>query len=232
MKMEQNAKPVNYQKMMDSVLEKISAGKSRPRLLLHACCGPCSTYVIEYLSKYFDITVYFYNPNIHPRMEYDKRLESMKKFVTEFPEAVKNQVRFVEEIYDAEDYFSATKVLEETDLQSEGERGERCRRCYEFRMKKSWDYAEKNGFDYFTTTISISPCKDAKKINEIGLALKSDKGVKYLVADFKKRNGFLRSLQLSKEYGLYRQTYCGCVYSMQNQRTCEKSEEHQCVFAL
>ncbi|MBQ2080574.1 MAG: epoxyqueuosine reductase QueH [Treponema sp.] len=208
---------VNYQRQLDAILEEIKSSGKKPRLLLHACCGPCSTYVIEYLVQYFDITVYFYNPNIHPKEEYEKRLSTIRRFVSEFPPAVQNKMKFVEESYDVQDYFSATGVLDEPELQTEGERGERCRRCYEFRMKKSWEYAENNGFDYFTTTISISPCKDAKKINEIGLALKSDKGVKYLVADFKKRNGYLRSLQLCKEYGLYRQNYCGCVYSMQSQ---------------
>ena len=223
---------VNYQKQLDAILERICGEGKKPALLLHACCGPCSTYVIEYLAQYFDITVYFYNPNIHPASEYQKRLESIKRFVQTFPSAVQNKIKFIEEYYEPEDYFAATKVREEPELQTEPERGERCRRCYEFRMKKSWEYAEKNGIDYFTTTISISPCKDAKKINDIGLALKSETKLQYLVGDFKKKNGFLRSLQLSKEYDLYRQTYCGCVYSKQNMQNCSKSSEHQCVFAL
>ena len=218
---------VNYQKQLDALLKEITESGKRPSLLLHACCGPCSTYVIEYLTEFFDITVYFYNPNIHPAEEYDKRLESIKRFVSEFPPAARDKIRFVEETYDAKEFFDATNVLAEKELQEEGERGERCRRCYEFRMKKSWDYAERNGFDYFTTTISISPCKDAKKINEIGFALKSDTKLRYLPGDFKKRNGFLRSLQLSKEYNLYRQTYCGCVYS---QRIAESSG-HRCAFS-
>ena len=204
---------VNYQKKLDSILEEIKERGSRPKLLLHACCGPCSTYVIEYLTSFFDITVYFYNPNIHPKEEYIKRLETIRKFIQEFPPAVQNKIQFVEEHYDPEEFFTATGVREQPELQTEPECGERCRRCYEFRMKKSWEYAEKNGFDYFTTTISISPCKDAKKINDIGLSLKTGTQLQYLVADFKKKNGYLRSIQLCKEYKLYRQTFCGCVYS-------------------
>ena len=223
---------VNYQKQLDSILTEIKELGSKPRLLLHACCGPCSTYVIEYLTEFFDITIYFYNPNIHPKEEYIKRLETIKKFIQEFPLAVQNKIQFVEEHYDPEEYFAATGVREQVELQTEPERGERCRRCYEFRMKKSWEYAEQNGFEYFTTTISISPCKDAKKINEIGLALKSEKGLKYLVADFKKKNGFKRSLELCREFKLYRQNYCGCIYSKNNTPDCEGKSSHQCVFAL
>ena len=223
---------VNYQRQLDSILAEIKERGSKPKLLLHACCGPCSTYVIEYLTDFFDITIYFYNPNIHPAEEYQKRLETIKKFINEFPPAVQNKIQFVEEHYDPEEYFIATGVREQVELQTEPERGERCRRCYEFRMKKSWEYAEQNGFEYFTTTISISPCKDAKKINEIGLALKSEKGLKYLVADFKKKNGFKRSLELCREFKLYRQNYCGCIFSKQNAPDCEGKSSHQCVFAL
>ncbi len=223
---------VNYQKQLDSILSEIKERGSKPKLLLHACCGPCSTYVIEYLTEFFDITVYFYNPNIHPREEYQKRLETIQKFISEFPPAVQNRIQFVEEHYDPEEYFAATGVREQPELQSEPERGIRCARCYEFRMKKSWEYAEQNGFDFFTTTISISPCKDAKKINEIGLALKSETKLKYLVADFKKKNGFKRSLELCREFKLYRQNYCGCIYSKNNTPDCEGKSSHQCVFAL
>ena len=216
---------VNYQKQLDVILDKIKEEGKKPSLLLHACCGPCSTYVIEYLADYFELTIYFYNPNIHPEDEYRKRLETIRRFVSEFPKAAENKAKFIEESYDPQDFFKATNVLNERELQTEGERGERCRRCYEFRMKKAWDFAEEKGFDYFTTTISISPCKDAKKINEIGFALKTLTKLQYLPGDFKKRNGYLRSLQLCKEYGLYRQNYCGCIYSKQNAEAMQQEKK-------
>lgn len=226
-------KELPYHKQLDQIILQIQNQMTedenfkKPRLLLHACCGPCSSYVLEYLSKYFDITIYYYNPNIHPSEEYHRRLDELKKFLTQFPEAVKNSVKLVEEAYNPEEYFSATKTLEQPELQSEPEKGERCRRCYEFRMRKAYEYANNHSFEWFTTTLSISPHKDSEKINKIGKNLQKEKEdkiknleiskvTKYLPADFKKRGGFLRSTQLSKEYGLWRQDYCGCVYSKQN----------------
>lgn len=196
----------------------------KPNLLLHACCGPCSSYVIEYLSKYFDITIYYYNPNIHPSEEYYRRLNELKKFLAKFPDAINNSVKFVEDSYNPEEYFQATRTKEEPELQTEPERGERCRRCYEFRMRRAYKYAVKNSFDWFTTTLSISPYKDAEKINTIGKFLQNEEfekeknleTTKFLPSDFKKHGGFLRSTQLSAEYGLWRQDYCGCIYSKQN----------------
>ncbi|MBB5225112.1 recombinase [Treponema ruminis] len=235
---------MNYQKELEKILEQIEAIKNtvsykKPTLLLHACCGPCSSYVIEYLAKIFDITIYYYNPNIHPKEEYFRRLEELKKFLERFPEAIQNSVKLVVDEYNPEDYFEATNVRFEKELQTEPEKGERCRRCYQFRMKRAWDYACKEGFDWFTTTLSISPHKDSEKINVIGRELEKtidkeedltenskDKGqetndslnitphTKFLPSDFKKKGGFLRSTQLSEEYGLWRQDYCGCVYSM------------------
>lgn len=200
---------------------------AKPKLLLHACCGPCSSYVIEYLSKYFDITIYYYNPNIHPSEEYYRRLNELKKFLAKFPDAINNSVKLVEDSYNPEEYFKATRAKEEPELQAEPERGERCRRCYEFRMRRAYEYAVKNSFDWFTTTLSISPYKDAEKINTIGKSLqdevfekdthaKTPGATKFLPSDFKKHGGFLRSTQLSAEYGLWRQDYCGCIYSKQN----------------
>lgn len=235
---------MNYQKELEKILEQIEVKKTtvsykKPTLLLHACCGPCSSYVIEYLAKIFDITIYYYNPNIHPKEEYFRRLEELKKFLERFPEALQNSVKLVVDEYNPEDYFEATNVRFEKELQTEPEKGERCRRCYQFRMKRAWDYACKEGFDWFTTTLSISPHKDSEKINVIGRELEEtidkeedltenskDKGqktndslnvtphTKFLPSDFKKKGGFLRSTQLSEEYGLWRQDYCGCVYSM------------------
>ena len=226
-------KELPYYKQLDQIILQIQNQMhedeffKKPSLLLHACCGPCSSYVLEYLSKYFNITIYYYKPNIHPSEDYHRRKKKKKKFLTQFPEAVKNSVKLVEEAYNPEEYFSATKTLEQPELQNEPEKGERCRRCYEFRMRKAYEYANNHSFEWFTTTLSISPHKDAEKINTIGKNLQKEKEekiknleiskiTKYLPADFKKRGGFLRSTQLSKEYGLWRQDYCGCVYSKQN----------------
>lgn len=210
----------NYQKELEKIIENLSPD-CKPTLLLHACCGPCSSYVIEYLSKYFDITIFYYNPNIHPEAEYTRRLDELKKFLTQFPDAINSGVKLTTDSYNPEDYFIQTNVRSETELQIEPEKGERCRRCYEFRMKRAYTYAYENNFDYFTTTLSISPHKDSEKINTIGYALELktnerslNNKTKYLPADFKKKGGFLRSTQLSDEYGLWRQDYCGCVYSM------------------
>lgn len=204
---------INYQKLLDKTISELTERKT---LLLHACCAPCSSYVIEYLSSFFDITIYYYNPNIHPEAEYNRRLQELKDFLGKFPKALETKIKLIVDSYDTEDYFSSTKVREEINLQTEREMGERCRRCYEFRMKRAWEYAEKNNFDYFTTTLSISPHKDSSKINKIGADLqeKSTSTLKYLFSDFKKKGGFLRSLEISEEFGLYRQDYCGCVFSM------------------
>ena len=217
----------NYQKELEKIIAQIEAKKGdsnykKPTLLLHACCGPCSSYVIEYLANIFDITIYYYNPNIHPKEEYFRRLEELKKFLERFPDAVKNEVKLVVDEYNPEEYFEATNVRQEVELQSEPEKGERCRRCYLFRMKRAWEYACKKNFDWFTTTLSISPHKDSEKINVIGRELEEKttdslsitSQTKFLPSDFKKKGGFLRSTQLSEEYGLWRQDYCGCVYSM------------------
>ena len=243
----------NYQKELEKILteieekQKTTVSYKKPTLLLHACCGPCSSYVIEYLANIFDITIYYYNPNIHPKEEYFRRLEELKKFLEIFPNAVKNQVKLIVDEYNPEEYFEATNVRLEKELQTEPEKGERCRRCYQFRMRRAFEYACKNNFDWFTTTLSISPHKDSEKINVIGKELESlefqhvkeeddcqkesslsESGrktndslnisphTKFLPSDFKKKGGFLRSTQLSDEYGLWRQDYCGCVYSMRN----------------
>lgn len=218
----------NYNQLMEKELEKIKETgdlNHKPRLLLHACCGPCSSACIERLCEVFDITIYYYNPNIHPENEYRRRLEELKRFVKEFPPAIQSKVSVIEDDYDPKDFFDATNVEKEVELKTEREKGIRCGRCYEFRMKRSWDYAVKNSFDYFTTTLSISPHKDSEKINNIGKMLFfatfsedevsniNEKHPRFLFSDFKKKGGFLRSLELSDEYGLYRQDYCGCVFS-------------------
>ncbi len=210
-------KAVDYQKQLDALLSELQKKEEKPSLLLHACCGPCSSYVLEYLAKYFAITVFYYNPNIYPPEEYFRRLNELKSFLPRFPPAREAAVKLVEAPYMPEEFYRATGVLEEKGLQTEPEKGERCRRCYLFRLTKAYQYAAQRGFSFFTTTLSISPFKDAKKINTIGQELQklNSEGPQFLPSDFKKKNGFLRSLQLSKEYGLYRQDYCGCFYSKQ-----------------
>lgn len=207
----------NYQKELDEIIESLAASAARPSLLLHACCGPCSSYVLEYLSKYFSITILYYNPNIYPEEEYLRRLNELKNFLPRFPAAFKNNVKFVEQNYDPEEFYSALEIKNHPEFADEPEKGERCCRCYEFRLKKACEYAVKNNFDYFCTTLSISPFKDSEKINTIGRELcDSIKKTKWLPSDFKKKGGFKRSLELSEEYELYRQQYCGCVYSKNN----------------
>ncbi len=215
-------KKINYQKKLDDLLEGISAEGRRPTLLLHACCGPCSSYVLEYLSSRFEITVLYYNPNIYPPTEYDRRLNELLTFYTKFVPA--QNVKVIQAPYEPEDFYKAVGTHENPELAKEPERGERCRRCYELRLRYTYDYACANNFDYFCTTLSISPFKDADMINEIGEALRQTQGPRWLPSDFKKKNGFKRSLELSAEYNLYRQEYCGCVYSIQpqtNQSACQ-----------
>ena len=197
---------MNYQKVLDEILNKI--GNHTPKLLLHACCAPCSSYVLEYLSKYFEITLYYYNPNIHPELEYNRRIEELKTFISEFNGV--NKIDLVEEEYNTSEYFNEIKGLENL-----GERSKRCYNCYKFRMDKAALYAKNNNYDYFTTTLSISPYKISNWINEIGSELEKKYNINYLYADFKKKNGYKRSLELSKQYNLYRQDYCGCIYSKQ-----------------
>lgn len=194
---------MNYQLEMEKI---ISSLKNKPKLLLHACCGPCSSYVIEYLSEFFDITIYYYNPNIYPENEYVRRKEELEKFLNDF--SIHN-VKYVEAEYNPNEYYDVISGLENL---KEG--GNRCFKCYELRLRKSVEYAKKHDFDFFTTTLSISPYKNALKLNEIGSKLESEYGIKYLYSDFKKKNGYKRSLELSKKYNLYRQEYCGCEFSI------------------
>lgn len=197
---------MNYQRLLDEKLSEIIKSGARPRLLLHSCCAPCSTHVLDYLSSYFDITVYFYNPNIHPEDEYRKRAIEQREFIENFPSA--KGVLFVEGEYEAERFFELSKGLED-----EPEKGARCTICFKMRLEKAAQYAREYDFDYFTTTLSISPHKDAALLNELGEKTGKEAGVEYLYSDFKKKNGYKRSTELSSEYGLYRQDYCGCVFS-------------------
>ncbi len=197
---------VNYQKRMESEIEQIVKEGRVPTLLLHSCCAPCSSYVLEYLSQYFKITVLYYNPNIFPEEEYIYRTDELERFIQSFP--VKHKISLIRTNYEPEKFYEISKGLEQV---KEG--GERCFKCYRLREEEAARYAKEGGFDYFTTTLSISPLKNASKLNEIGLELEQQYGVKYLLSDFKKKNGYKRSVELSKEYEMYRQNYCGCIYS-------------------
>ena len=211
---------INYQKKLDALLEEISRqtqqGEKVPRLFLHSCCAPCSSYVLEYLSDYFEITDFFYNPNIEPPEEYRRREEELVRLIAEMKP--RYPVHFCAGRYDPGEYYRAVKGLEQI-----REGGERCFACYRLRMEEAARLAAEGAYDYFTTTLSISPLKNAQKINEIGEELAGTYQVRHLPSDFKKRNGYLRSIQLSREYDLYRQDYCGCVFSKKERETKKKA---------
>ncbi len=196
---------INYQKKLEEIISNMDGRKT---LLLHGCCAPCSSYVLEYLTEYFDIALLYYNPNIFPGSEYNKRIDEVKRLISEMP--LKSQVKLIEGEYKPEDFFDIAKGLEHLP-----EGGERCFKCYRLRLEEAAKAARESGYDYFSTTLSISPHKNAEKLNEIGRELEEKYGVKYLYADFKKREGYKRSIELSRIYGLYRQNYCGCIYSKQ-----------------
>ncbi len=196
----------NYQKELDKIIENNQKQNIVPTLLLHSCCAPCSSYCIEYLSQFFRITVYYYNPNISEQEEYAKRVVEQKRLIETMP--VKYPVSFMEGEYCPDDFFEIAKGYEKCP-----EGGERCFRCYEQRLRSTAKKSHEFGFDYFTTTLTISPLKNAVKLNEIGEKLAVELGINYLVSDFKKKEGYKRSTELSKEYDLYRQNYCGCAFS-------------------
>lgn len=223
----------NYQRELDKIIENIgAAGKCAPTLFLHSCCAPCSSYVLEYLRQYFRITVFYYNPNITEDVEYRKRVAEQKRLIAAYNETMSDapesrgadlqkektseagdgsrgyRIRIVEGDYEPGRFFEIAKGLEDCP-----EGGERCFACYALRLSETAKRARAGKFDYFTTTLSISPLKNAAKLNEIGEKLAEEYDVAWLPSDFKKRDGYKRSIVLSKEYDLYRQDYCGCVYS-------------------
>ena len=197
----------NYQKELEGILDSIAYTGERPKLLLHSCCGPCSSYVLEYLSPYFDITVLYYNPNIYPEKEYDERLSEQKRLIEEMK--TEGNVSIMECGYDPERYYEAVKGFE-----NDIEGGIRCEKCFELRLKKTAAVAKELGFDYFGTTLTVSPHKNEQIINMIGLQLEDGSGLRFLPSDFKKKDGYKRSIELSKEYSLYRQDYCGCRFTL------------------
>lgn len=196
----------NYQKELEKLIEKQQREGGKPSLLLHSCCAPCSSYVLEYLAPYFNICDFYYNPNISPKQEYEDRKEELVRLINEM--GLSTQVTFLEGAYQPEDFFAMAKGLEDLP-----EGGERCFKCYELRLRESAKIAKEQGTEYFATTLTISPLKNAQKLNEIGERLAEEYGVKYLPSDFKKKNGYKRSVELSAQYELYRQNYCGCVFS-------------------
>jgi len=190
----------NYAKLLKKIVEELGY---KPDLLLHSCCAPCSSYVIEYLKDFFNITIIYYNPNISPKEEYDKRKEEQIRFIKNFDE-----IKFIDCDYDNDLYNKLVKGLE-----NEPERGKRCNVCFKLRLEKTAIIAKENNFEYFGSTLSVSPYKSASLLNDIGYELENKYKIKWLYADFKKGDGYKRSIELSKEYGLYRQDYCGCIYS-------------------
>lgn len=205
----------SYQKWLDEKINEIKNKHHKPELLLHSCCAPCSSYVIEYLSPFFSITVFFYNPNIHPEEEYKKRLAEQITFIGKL--TIKNRVKFREGPYEPELFFQKVKGLEQ-----EKEGGRRCLKCFELRMEKTAQVASQLGFTYFTTTLTVSPHKESSLINQLGGDIASVYGIEYLFSDFKKRAGFQRSIELSHQYQLYRQNYCGCIFSKQQENIMDK----------
>lgn len=216
---------VNYQKELDKILNRLEEdrqpgpqdGGAALRLFLHSCCAPCSSYVLEYLCSYFSITVFYYNPNISDSEEYRKRVEEQKRLIHAYNSEMEAGVRrgypieIVEGDYESRKFYEAVKGYEDCP-----EGGERCFRCFDLRLRETARRAKEAGFDYFCTTLTISPLKNAQKLNEIGMELSAEYEVPWLPSDFKKRNGYQRSVELSAEYGLYRQNYCGCGYSLRN----------------
>lgn len=208
---------MNYQVEMEKIINNLDY---TPRLLLHVCCAPCSSYVLSVLAKYFKIDIIYYNPNINTKEEYDKRLDELKRLIG----TVKydNLVNIINCTYNNMDFYNAVKGLE-----SEPEGGKRCFECYKLRLDYTANVAKELGYDYFTTSLSISPYKNANWLNEIGLNLENKYGIKYLVADFKKKNGYKTSIELSKKYNLYRQDYCGCIYSKIERRKKDEIKNKQ-----
>lgn len=197
---------INYRIETEKIIKNNKREQVMPSLLLHACCAPCSSACLEYLVDNFDITVFYYNPNISPKAEFDKRLSEEKRLISEMLPA--KNIKVIEGNYNYADFLNIAKGLENVP-----EGGERCFKCYRLRLEKTAELAKETGFDYFCTTLSISPLKNSQKINEIGFETAEKFGVKWLPSDFKKKEGYKRSIELSRQYNLYRQNFCGCVFS-------------------
>lgn len=200
----------NYQKILDGEIEKIKSQQKKPTLLLHSCCAPCSSYVLEYLSGIFDITVFYYNPNIYPEAEFEKRAEEQKRLISEMGCGVK----IIIGKFESDKFYDAAKGLEDAP-----EGGERCKKCFYLRLSETAKLAKEKSFDYFCTTLTISPLKNAEVLNDVGREISEKYGVRYLFSDFKKKDGYKRSIYLSSLHNLYRQNYCGCIFSQKSAQT-------------
>lgn len=209
---------MNYNKVMEEEISKIVAEGKKPSVLLHSCCAPCSSHVIATLTPYFDITILYYNPNIEPYEEYEKRKQEEIRFINEYPN--QNKLTIMDCDHDNKLYHETIKGLEQ-----EKEGGARCIKCYYLRLDKTAQIAKDKKYDYFATTLTVSPLKNSNKLNEIGEYLSKKYNIKYLFSDFKKKNGYKHSIELSKEYNLYRQDYCGCIYSKE-QREQQKANKN------
>lgn len=208
----------NYQLQLEQTIKQIEQTSTVPTLLLHSCCAPCSSYVLEYLSQYFAITVFYYNPNIAPKAEFDFRSSEQQRLIDELPQ--KHPIHYIEGTYDSEIFYAMAKGLEK-----EPEGGERCKKCFVLRLGEAAKMAKEGGFQFFTTTLSISPHKNAQLLNEIGENLAKEHGISYLHSDFKKKNGYRRSCELSGIYNMYRQDYCGCIFSKMETEARIKAKE-------
>lgn len=208
---------MNYNKVMEEEIETILKSGEVPRILLHSCCAPCSTHVIDTLSPYFDITVLYYNPNIEPYEEYEKRKQEEVRFISEYQ--AKNKLDILDVQHENELFREMARGLEDVP-----EGGARCIKCYYLRMEKTAKLAREHGYDYFATTLTVSPLKNSQKLNDIGRILSEQYGIQYLYSDFKKKEGYKHSIEMAREYDLYRQDYCGCVFSKE-QREKEKREK-------
>ena len=196
---------IDYNKLMENTISYL---KNKPKLLLHACCAPCSSSVLERLSEFFNITVFFYNPNMDTSEEYEKRKAEAISLIKQLNAKNQNAIEIISVNYNHNEFLN-----EICGLEKDKEGGGRCYKCFYLRLKKTAEFAKKNGFDFFTTTLSVSPYKNAKMLNEIGEKLQDEYNIKYLFSDFKKKDGYKRSIELSKLYNLYRQDYCGCEFS-------------------
>lgn len=208
----------NYQKELDRIIQK--RGQKTPRVLLHSCCGPCSSAVLEYITQYFDVTLLWYNPNIYPKEEFDRRFKTQVELIEKM--GLADKVNILAEPWKSEDYYRRIKGLE-----NEPEGGKRCAECFRLRLLETARLAKHYGYDYFCTTLTLSRHKDAVLINSIGEEIARATGVSWLPSDFKKRNGENRSIELSEQYGLYRQLYCGCEFSLRKREETAKALEKQ-----
>ena len=227
---------INYSRQTQNIIDRIEKeqdGKAAPRLLLHSCCAPCSSHCMEYLREHFALTVFYYNPNITVSEEYEKRLAEEKRLIAAYNRQVEEQdfagmhstsrakkIDILEAPYDPDRWFGAVEGLEDCP-----EGGERCTVCFEIRLRRTAEEAAAGGFDYFTTTLTISPLKDAQRLNAIGLRMAEEYGVTWLPSDFKKKDGYKRSIELSRDFGLYRQNYCGCVFSQGRGGICNAADK-------